>query len=742
MKNLHIFLSLIMILICSAITVYAEEFLTDLDLLDKLLDEAELIIITATLHEQKISEAPATAIVVTGEQIQARCYRSLTDVLQDLPDIKVDIAFESQILNGFSVRGVQGLEKMTILLDGDRISSPTGDPMAILENYPVHFAKRIEIIYGPASALYGADAFSGVINIISKDKKDINGIETSSAFGSFGLYHGSGVYNIEISDKASLLISGQYFYDKQPDLSEYYPDDFEGIESLQTGTFHTIFGERTPERPVSPDYDIPIRAYTFYAKLQAEKFKFSLFRTFSKVPNATGYTPHNAVYNSDAFWAQTISMASATYTTDIWNMNSVTSIQASRYNLDPESGFRNVYVDMELAYKYAFGSMTKISQQLSHDVADNFRITSGITYESFYSVPKGADLAYPVDENRAIASAIAGTDIPADFFTVRYTNIGGFVQAQYYPIPSLSVTGGIRYDYNSRFKETVNPRVGAIWNPTESTNIKVLYGTAFLAPSPHAAFSHYGSFSYNDSLQTYESSFWHLPNPDLKPEELSMSEIGIHQTIDSNFSASLTAYYSVLKDLHASASDDGHTQLYNHSYKGYSVGYIEIAINKGEQINYGGTLRINYKEKFGDGNKIALYASMSYVDGEIDQMDEKIEIEDIAPIQAHTGGEIFWKNLTFSPRLTVVGAQRSAVLEDNGKTRKTTDGYALLDMSLHYAFHDAHILKGVSLFVNVENITDNRYYNNNWGAFTDKNFDGSPQNPRRFIGGIVLKRAK
>src|SRR5688572_8577818 len=123
---------------------------------------------TASKTLQEIGLAPATVMVVTRDQIRIRGYQSLLDVLYDLPDVKIDDKMYSGLRNSVTLRGVQGSEKFMVLLDGISISSPSGEAMPVMENYPVHFADQVEIVFGPASALYGANALSGVINIITK----------------------------------------------------------------------------------------------------------------------------------------------------------------------------------------------------------------------------------------------------------------------------------------------------------------------------------------------------------------------------------------------------------------------------------------------------------------------------------------------------------------------------------------------------------------------------------------------
>ncbi len=79
-----------------------------------------------------------------------------------------------------------------------------------MENYPVHLAKQIEIVYGPASAVYGADALSGVINIVTR-KAEGNFITGSAQGGLYNTYIGNLSAGVKINDIASFAVSGTVF---------------------------------------------------------------------------------------------------------------------------------------------------------------------------------------------------------------------------------------------------------------------------------------------------------------------------------------------------------------------------------------------------------------------------------------------------------------------------------------------------------------------------------------------------
>jgi outer membrane cobalamin receptor len=160
-------------------------------------DLVNVSVVTPTLNAQKSNDVPATVIVITQEQIQLRGYQNLAGILNDLPDFTISDKSDPQYYNRMSARGVSRQDFFVILLDGVRISSPTNEPLPILENFPIYLAKQIEVVYGPGSALYGADAMGGVINIITQ-KPGGKVISATVSGGTQGYSNASAIFNKQI----------------------------------------------------------------------------------------------------------------------------------------------------------------------------------------------------------------------------------------------------------------------------------------------------------------------------------------------------------------------------------------------------------------------------------------------------------------------------------------------------------------------------------------------------------------
>lgn len=726
--------------------------LEDLSLKDLL----NVKITTASKTSQDQETAPATVIVVSQEQIRMRGYQSLLDLLYDLPDMKVDDKVRSHLDNNFVLRGTPGQEKFVILLDGVRISSPTNETMPILENYPVYLAEQVEIVVGPASALYGADAVSGVINIITRKAASHKAttIDAASTAGMYGYTNGTLFIGQKISDETSIVAGGQYCYNQGANYTRLYKDDpLFNTSGYSTGTFNTIYGPMTPKTPVSSSIAMPQKSYNFYASLRSHEFSFSIFRNYAQTPDSYEENPNNAIYNKSVFMGQAITMANASYKKVFGPLNSTTTLMGSEYSMNPRSNYRNVFSGMEPAYKYSFGSLVKVEEQLDWKASSKLNLTGGATYESYYSIPTSADLDAPVNPDGALQGIYIGTKsyyrpdgLPAQFYVLKYNNIGTYVQAQYSPAHAISLTAGARFDINSRYGNTFNPRVGAIYRLTDRTTIKLLYGTAFLAPTTFDCYAYYGALVTTDSGKSYHADFMHLPNPNLKPITSKNAEISVQHYLTSNLSVTLDGYYTLLSGLHEFANDNNTTHLYHNQFEGIPVGYVEVFVNQSKQRTYGGSIQLSFNQYLGRF-RFNWWLSASYVGGNIDYHDpsqtekDKAQLEFISPFSLKAGTDIKAGKFTCSPRLIWMGRQHLSGIGDTLASvvrRQTIDGYALLNISARYEFG-----KGVSLFANIFNALDQHYrsvaFNMDLSKKDTELFYGQHEDPIRIYGGINIK---
>ncbi len=151
-------------------------------------DEGEMTVVSASRSARKIEELPFTIHVVTAEEIIMNGYITLVDVLKSLPNIKTSQPGSGEQGEIFMMRGLTGNQYVKILVDNVPIKPIIILGTSIEAQIPIRQAERIEIIYGPSSSVYGADAAIGVINIITKKAK-------SNIFANADMVMGPNGYN-------------------------------------------------------------------------------------------------------------------------------------------------------------------------------------------------------------------------------------------------------------------------------------------------------------------------------------------------------------------------------------------------------------------------------------------------------------------------------------------------------------------------------------------------------------------
>src|SRR6202166_1407205 len=203
----------------------------------------------ASKFQQKITDAPSSITIITADEIQKYGYRTVSDLLQSVPGFYVTND------RNYSYVGVAGISRPTdysthllTLIDGHRVNDSVynaayGGTEAILDN---GLDQGVEIISGPGSSLYGANAFLGVINIITKRGGDLKGVEVSADAGSLQTYRGRATYGQQYASGLELLLSGTY-YDTKGNRQLFFPEfnspsTNNGIaQDADTEQFHSTF---------------------------------------------------------------------------------------------------------------------------------------------------------------------------------------------------------------------------------------------------------------------------------------------------------------------------------------------------------------------------------------------------------------------------------------------------------------------------------------------------------------------
>ncbi len=173
------------------VTARAQGYDPDEDLSDLSLEELmDVPVISASNAEETLAEAPAQVIVLTREELEQRGYRQLVDIFDDLPGMDIARPYGDNWALSYW-RGFRGDVQVPflILVDGLYFNSLYYvDADAPLASMPLSSIERIEIVFGPASSVYGPNAFMGVVNVITHSDAAHDGFSqrTRVSVGSFG----------------------------------------------------------------------------------------------------------------------------------------------------------------------------------------------------------------------------------------------------------------------------------------------------------------------------------------------------------------------------------------------------------------------------------------------------------------------------------------------------------------------------------------------------------------------------
>jgi outer membrane receptor protein involved in Fe transport len=192
-------------------------------------EEQTVQVASVSKTKESLREAPATVIVVTAEEIERRGYLDLEQVLHDLPGFDIS-RLNGDIYSFIYQRGYRSRynDRDLLLLDGVEQNDLASNNLYLSRQYPLSNIDRIEVLYGPASTMYGANAYTGVINIITKQPEDL--VAANRRIG-FTAQAGGGSLEARFADlvlagkdqsgNLAWSLAGHFHDSNEPDLSRF-----------------------------------------------------------------------------------------------------------------------------------------------------------------------------------------------------------------------------------------------------------------------------------------------------------------------------------------------------------------------------------------------------------------------------------------------------------------------------------------------------------------------------------------
>jgi iron complex outermembrane receptor protein len=469
----------------------------------------------ATGTRVPLMRAPAVASVITAEDIKALGATDLDQVLETVPGLHV----ARGTLAHAPVYAMRGIHRDTnpqvlMLVNGiPMTTSFSGDRGNVWGGLPLENVARIEVIRGPGSAVYGADAFAGVINIMTKDATDIGGTQFGARAGSFHsrdgwVLHGGKLGPLQIA--AYLRVGSTEGSRRTIDA-----DAQTGLDQLLGTRASHAPGPLNDGRNVI-DGTLDLSYHQWRLRLGYKERD----RVGSGVGIAQALDPTGRNYSERL-------TADLGYREPHFARNWEVSLEASfmRYKefsdlvlFPPGTNLGGgVFSDGMIGNPYKWERHGRINAAALYDGFQQHRLRLGVgaALDDLYKVRESKNFLPGVLPFTPIGTGSLAdvTDVSdtAPFLRPHKRRLRyAFVQDEWSFAKDWTLTAGLRHDHYSDFGHTSNPRLALAWEAAYNLTARLLYGTAFRAPS------FVELYAINNPVQ--------VGMPSLKPEKMQSVE--------------------------------------------------------------------------------------------------------------------------------------------------------------------------------------------------------------------------
>jgi outer membrane receptor for ferrienterochelin and colicins len=447
---------------------------------------------SASRHEQKVTQAPASVTILTSEDIRRFGYRTLAEALRSMRGLYVadDRNYSYVGTRGFLRPGDYN-SRILLLIDGHRMNDNVYDAAYFSHEGMVSLdlVDRIEFVRGPSSSIYGSSAFFGIVNVVLKKAGDLEGSLLTAGVGSLGQLGASATLRSPGEGPLQAKLNASYHH-SDGNSQLYYPEFDPAVSgnsmALDGGLARHVDGERAAGVMGS-------------AAWGAFEVSGSFVSRRKDVPTASFGT----VFNQRERTLDERGFADLKFEREI--ASDLTLLARLSYD-------RYAYEGM---YPYDFAIQPPAEIVVSRDdtlgewVSTEWQLTRH--FSAGHTVILGADLRKNLQQRQLTFDDVVPRtyDVEAD---PRTRNGAIYAQGEYRFSEHVLLNAGLRYDrYSDSFGGTLNPRMGLILSPTLRSTFKVLYGEAFRAPSAYEQYYYATSPSFRqlepETIRTYEVAF-------------------------------------------------------------------------------------------------------------------------------------------------------------------------------------------------------------------------------------------
>ncbi|WGO98777.1 TonB-dependent receptor [Saccharophagus degradans] len=620
------------------------------------------VVTAASGYEQKLADAPGSVTVITKHEWQAAGARALEDVLDMVPGVHISKTTTGLVANKSVIRGISGTfgQQVLVLIDGIPIKYRQDSGQAVGSRIALAGFERVEVVRSPGSAIYGADAVGGVINLVSNKQLD-NTLTLRT--GEYNTHDIEWTHQHNFEEGAWRITAAHQRSDDDPDKI--------ATADLQT-VFDNVFGTDASQAPGRVDEHYAIDQIN----AQLDWHKLSLQVHYWNNSDKGVGSGVAAALDNKGIASLTDTQFNASYS--LYNDAQQSLVLNGAYNEQQSRTF---------LYVFPAGTQLPIGTDGNIDFNEPVNVvtftdgyigtpgnnSSATDLNATYLVHLGkhdtrVQIGHQKQSYKAVERKNFGPSIIDGSQTVVDGTLTDVSNTPYVYIPpsdrdltylsfedtwqissDFRASLGMRYDQYSDVGSTFNPRINLQWHASKNITLNTYGGTAFRAPSFTELYA--------------QNNPAGVGNPNLKPEKARTFQSGINSTIRFNKSTDVTVniYQYKINNIieFVSQAESG----------------IQLASNTGEQAGWGSELIANWQFD----KKLLIKGHYSYLDAR-DKFDNRLSDVPVHTfyIQGHyklaTHWQLFAKSKWLSERPRKPGDPREAL-----------EGYNITSLNLAWA---------------------------------------------------------
>lgn len=540
------------------------------------LDDVQ-VVTTAAGYEQKIIDAPASITVITKDQLEKKPYTNLLDAMKYIEGVDIGETTDKSGQGSVSIRGM-GADYTLFLIDGKRQNNK-GDiypndfgGLQFANIPPLSMIERIEVIRGPMSTLYGADAIGGVINIITKkiSPEWMGAIDVGRMFQSKSYWGDSSTYDISamgplIKDILGLNLRGSY-YDNKKSSPAWESDTFNDNGVIKDSSKNNnSFGGNGK---TMDNQNWTFGAGVTYTPTQKHSIKLDFDIAKQKYDNSEGSVgtldSYDTIYkNQRVGYAATQRMQREQYSLfwdAEWDLgkSSVGAYRVESKNLGrslPLNSKQRQQIKANKANNSAMDGYTADWSTLAKAMADpDFLALMPRQTRDLESINTTYSAKYELPLNNhflVVGLEHQDTEVKDGVFGMEGSGAGGeskkyyqfalYTEDNWNIFESLNLTFGARYDKHEDFGNNVSPRAYLIYSLTDEWTLKGGVATGYKTPKATDTYDGITGFGGQGTSPM-------VGNPDLKPEKSVSYELAAYYEHPDRHNFNVTLFQNEFKD--------------------------------------------------------------------------------------------------------------------------------------------------------------------------------------------------